>query len=152
MSAAEEAQKFLTKEIRKGSPLNPLNWGRKFGLHILEKYWRQVAARQITNSALESNNPYVKLDTEKSSILFMDLLRGRIKQLNIDVESRRNEGVAEELAETQRIQGGVRTQGGESKEEAPEKFRDGIMNEVIRPRVAGENPRLLLQIFFLTRQ
>ncbi len=147
-NASEIAREFLTRETKRGSGLNPLNWGRKTGLKMLEPYWKQKIASQIQLAALENNAPYATLDIAASSIKLSDLSPVRLtkflpknlserifkQNLKIDTESKRDEGEAEELAEVERARLAERLHRSDRiTKEASSEFNQQIMDEIIKP-------------------
>lgn len=138
--AAELAEEFLRSEMRRGSILNPLNWGRKVGLRVMEEYWRQRLIQQIETSMLENNNSLLTLDMVRSSIRARDLFKGGIQNVNLDV----NANKAREQSEGQDTNKQLRlsTQdntliSGQRVEEAQGTLRDMMVSEIIRPLVEG---------------
>ena len=132
----EQAENLLQQEMRRGSFLNPLNWGRKIGVRIMEHYWRQKTALQLQRIARESNNSYLQLDLVRSTIGARDLV-GNIRNIEVDTESTRADEEEAGGAILRDIASGVLTEGQTGYREAEGELKRTMLDEVIRPIVDG---------------
>ena len=139
--AAELAEELLHSEMRRGSILNPLNWGRKVGLRIMEEYWRQRLIKQVETSMLENNNSLLTLDMAKSAIRARDIFRGNIQNVNLDVNANKAKEQVEGQDTNKQLRLGAQENSlisGQRVEEAQGVLRNMMIGEIIRPLVEGK--------------
>lgn len=138
--AAELAEEFLHSEMLRGNILNPLNWGRKVGLRIMEEYWRQRLIQQIEASMQENNNSLLTLDMVKSSINLRDIFRSNIQNVNLDTNANRTRAEAERQDTNKQLRLSAQEGtliSGQRVEVAQGALRDMMVSEIIRPLVEG---------------
>src|SRR3989344_7777001 len=139
--AAELAEELLHSEMRRGSILNPLNWGRKHGLRSMEEYWRQRLIKQVETSMLENNNSLLTLDMAKSAIRARDIFRGNIQNVNLDVNANKAKEQVEGQDTNKQLRLGAQENSlisGQRVEEAQGVLRNMMISEIIRPLVEGK--------------
>lgn len=135
--ARELADQLLTKEVRKGSTFNPLNWGRKIGLRVMEEYWRQRLTAQIAEAMRQNNNAYLNLDLSKSSIVALDLFRGSTRNVALETQVEKAREQEAGKAKIEQIQIGEKIEGEETIEVQGE-LKKMMVSEILRPIVDGQ--------------
>lgn len=134
------AEELIRKEMRRGSILNPLNWGRKIGLRVMEEYWRQKLTRQVYTSMLENNNSYLNLDMARSQIGFADVFRRQAENLSTQTQNAVGEEREAGLASAERVKLTGNEPAGQRVEVLAEgALKDMILTRIIRPAVEDGN-------------
>ena len=136
-NANEQAEELLQQEMRRGSIFNPLNWGRKTGLRIMEDHFRQKISTHLQNLSRENDNSYVNLNLVRSSLKIGDL-GGGLKNLDVNTQGNQSDSIEAGRATLEGISRGEHLPNRPKYQEAQGELKQAMLEQIIRPVINGE--------------
>ncbi|MBI2021947.1 protein phosphatase 2C domain-containing protein [Candidatus Daviesbacteria bacterium] len=135
-AANEIAVQVVQREQDRGRIINPLNWGRKIGIGMIKGFWRTSVASQVYRAMQEGKNPYVTWEQDSTRIVFADLFRRDIGNLNLDLAA--NQAESEEAAQAYVERVKLKGETGPGNRLLEGAARETLFREIIAPMRRGE--------------